>query len=200
MKKWTKKAEETQEATVQTTEETGVPQKSKGRRIANTIINIVLVIAIILAAVCTYTSYVSTSGNGVPSIFGLRVMSIQTESMYPTMKPGDLIFDTAVKDTDQQRYQRTDHTDSQRNTAADPDTGKNVSSQIIQTEDMLQSGPLIGNFNVLLIIGMRINIRCKDAHKHDDKKKNQARHGDFIFPESSECILPVGNAGAHQIL
>ena len=99
MKKWTKKAEETQEATVQTAEETGVPQKSKGRRIAKTIINIVLVIAIILAAVCTYTSYVSTSGNGVPSIFGLRVMSIQTESMYPTMKPGDLIFDTAVKDT-----------------------------------------------------------------------------------------------------
>lgn len=99
MKKWTKKAEETQETTVQTAEETGVPQKSKGRRIANTIINIVLVIAIILAAVCTYTSYVSTSGNGVPSIFGLRVMSIQTESMYPTMKPGDLIFDTAVKDT-----------------------------------------------------------------------------------------------------
>ncbi len=99
MKKWTKKAEETQEATVQTAEETGVPQKSKGRRIANTIINIVLVIAIILAAVCTYTSYVSTSGNGVPSIFGLRVMSIQTESMYPSMKPGDLIFDTAVKDT-----------------------------------------------------------------------------------------------------
>ena len=99
MKKWTKKAEETQEATVQTAEETGVPQKSKDRRIANTIINIVLVIAIILAAVCTYTSYVSTSGNGVPSIFGLRVMSIQTESMYPTMKPGDLIFDTAVKDT-----------------------------------------------------------------------------------------------------
>ena len=99
MKKWTKKAEETQEATVQTAEETGVPQKSKGRHIANTIINIVLVIAIILAAVCTYTSYVSTSGNGVPSIFGLRVMSIQTESMYPTMKPGDLIFDTAVKDT-----------------------------------------------------------------------------------------------------
>ena len=99
MKKWTKKAEETQAAAVQTAEETGVPQKSKGKRVANTIINIVLVIAIILAAVCTYTSYVSTSGNGVPSIFGLRVMSIQTESMYPTMKPGDLIFDTAVKDT-----------------------------------------------------------------------------------------------------
>lgn len=98
MKKWTKKEQETQEAAVLAAEETGVP-KSKGKRIANTVINVVLVIAIILAAVCTYTSYVSTSGNGVPSIFGLRVMSIQTESMYPTMKPGDLIFDTAIKDT-----------------------------------------------------------------------------------------------------
>ena len=76
-----------------------IPEQSKGKRIANTIVNVVLVVAIVLAALCTYTSYVSTSGNGVPSIFGLRVMSIQTESMYPTMKPGDLIFDTAVKDT-----------------------------------------------------------------------------------------------------
>lgn len=98
MKKWTKKEQETQGTAVQAAEEAGVP-KSKGKRIANTVINVVLVIAIILAAVCTYTSYVSTSGNGVPSIFGLRVMSIQTESMYPTMKPGDLIFDTAIKDT-----------------------------------------------------------------------------------------------------
>ena len=67
--------------------------------VVNTIINVILVIAMIIAALCTYTSYVSTSGNGVPSVLGVRVMSIQTESMYPTMKPGDLIFDTAVKDT-----------------------------------------------------------------------------------------------------
>ena len=97
-KKWTKKEKEPKADAAQQTEDIEV-QPKKGKRVANTIINIVLVIAIILAAVCTYTSYVSTSGNGVPSIFGLRIMSIQTESMYPTMKPGDLIFDTAVKDT-----------------------------------------------------------------------------------------------------
>lgn len=75
-----------------------VPEESKGKRVMNTIVNIVLVVAIALAAVCTYVSYVSTSGNGVPSIFGIRIFSIQTESMYPTLLPGDLIFDTGVKD------------------------------------------------------------------------------------------------------
>lgn len=72
---------------------------SRGKQSLNTVINVILVVAIIIAAFCTYTSYVSTSGNGVPNIFGVRIMSIQTESMYPTLKPGDMIFDTAVKDT-----------------------------------------------------------------------------------------------------
>ena len=66
--------------------------------IVNTIVNAVLIIAIAVAIVCTYVSFVSTSGNGVPSIMGIRPFSIQTESMYPTLKPGDLIIDTAVKD------------------------------------------------------------------------------------------------------
>lgn len=75
------------------------PKQSKGKKVANIIINVVLVIAILLAAICTYTSYVSTSGSGVPSIFGIRILSIQTDSMFPTLKPGDMIFDTKVKDT-----------------------------------------------------------------------------------------------------
>ncbi|MBQ6878153.1 MAG: signal peptidase I [Oscillospiraceae bacterium] len=74
-------------------------EESKGKRILNTVVNIVLVVAIALAAVCTYASYVSTSGNGVPNIFGVRIFSIQTESMYPTLLPGDLIFDTGIKET-----------------------------------------------------------------------------------------------------
>lgn len=71
----------------------------RAKKVLNTVINVVLVIAILIAALCTYTSYVSTSGNGVPSVLGVRIMSIQTESMYPTLKPGDMIFDTAVKDS-----------------------------------------------------------------------------------------------------
>ena len=82
-----------------------IPEESRGRRVANVVINVILVVAIALAAVCTYVSYVSTSGNGVPSILGIRMFSIQTESMYPTLLPGDLIFDTAVKDASQLREQ-----------------------------------------------------------------------------------------------
>ena len=75
-----------------------VKKESKARKIFSIAINVVLVIAIILAAVSTYVSYVSSSGNGVPSFFGVQMLSIQTESMYPVLKPGDLIFSKTVKD------------------------------------------------------------------------------------------------------
>ena len=86
--------------TVQDQEEVQVlEEEGKVRGILNFVVNAMLIVALILAAVCTYVSYVSTSGNGVPSILGIRMFSIQTDSMYPTLLPGDLIFDTAVGDT-----------------------------------------------------------------------------------------------------
>lgn len=72
--------------------------KDKKKRILNTVINVVLVIAIVVAVAATYVSFVSTSGNGVPNIFGLQLFSIQTDSMYPELKPGDLAIGTGVKD------------------------------------------------------------------------------------------------------
>lgn len=78
-------------------------KKKKGnqsQKFSNRIVNLVLTLAIILAAVTTYVSYVSAAGGGVPSIFGVRMFSIQTESMYPTLRPGDLIIDVKVKDAD----------------------------------------------------------------------------------------------------
>ena len=72
--------------------------ESKGRKIANTIINVILVVAIILAALCTYVSFVSTSGNGVPNILGTAFFSVQTDSMYPTLLPGDLVVAKTVSD------------------------------------------------------------------------------------------------------
>ena len=80
-----------------------VVEESKGKRILNAVINTLLVIAILLAAMCTYVSFVSSSGSGVPSLFGIRIFSIQTESMYPTLLPGDLIFDTGVKEPEDLR-------------------------------------------------------------------------------------------------
>ncbi len=93
------KKKDVPQTTQENTEETAVVrEESRAHRIISTVINVILVISIILAAVCTYVSYVSTSGSGVPSLFGLQVFSIQTDSMYPTLLPGDLIVDTAVKD------------------------------------------------------------------------------------------------------
>jgi len=73
-----------------------VEEDSRGKRILNSVVNALLVFAIVLAAICTYVSYVSTSGSGVPSILGIQMFSIQTDSMYPTLLPGDLIFGNKV--------------------------------------------------------------------------------------------------------
>lgn len=91
--KLTTAAEET--AAAQETE----GKKKKPRKALSIVINVLLVIAIVVAAISTYVSFVSTSGNGVPSIFGFRFLSIQTDSMYPTLNPGDMIIDTPVKNT-----------------------------------------------------------------------------------------------------
>lgn len=103
MKKNKEKNAEIQKAAPEKEEVQVVEEESVGKRILNTVVNVVLVVAIALAALCTYTSYVASSGNGVPSILGIRMFSIQTESMYPTLMPGDLIFDTAVKDAGELR-------------------------------------------------------------------------------------------------
>ena len=73
-------------------------EEKKSKKVLNTVINVILIVAIVVAVIATYVSFVSTSGNGVPNIFGLRLLSIQTESMYPTIKPGDLVISSGVKD------------------------------------------------------------------------------------------------------
>ena len=71
---------------------------SKGRKTLNTIVNIVLIVALVIAAVCTYVSFVSASGNGVPSVLGLEFFSIQTDSMSPFLEAGDLAVGRVIKD------------------------------------------------------------------------------------------------------
>ena len=80
-----KKEKEEAEVATQVVEE----DEEKGSFL-NKVVNVILVFAIVFAAMSTYISFVSTSGNGVPSILGVSPFSIQTESMYPTFKPGDL--------------------------------------------------------------------------------------------------------------
>ena len=51
-----------------TTSSADKSSENKVSKILNIVINVVLVISIIFAAICTYVSFVNTSGNGVPSI------------------------------------------------------------------------------------------------------------------------------------
>ncbi len=89
----------TEEKIISPAEQPEKAEKSpKKHKVLSGIINAVLVVAIVLAILATYVSFVSTSGSGVPNIFGLRLFSIQTDSMYDTLLPGDLVIDTAVKD------------------------------------------------------------------------------------------------------
>lgn len=73
-------------------------EKRTGGQKVSLAVNIILAVALVIAALCAYVSFVSKSGNGVPNILGVEVFSVQTDSMYPTLKPGDLIIDKAVKD------------------------------------------------------------------------------------------------------
>ena len=89
------------EAVGVTTEQAPEKEEKKARKIINTIINVVLIVAIVVAVLATYVSFVSSSGHGVPNILGLRLLSIQTNSMHPTIEEGDLAIATGVKDTAQ---------------------------------------------------------------------------------------------------
>ena len=78
--------------------EVQAPAKKKGNKVINVIINVILVVAIVLAAFCTYISFVNNQKSSAPSIFGIIPLSVQTDSMEPTLSQGDLVIDNAVKD------------------------------------------------------------------------------------------------------
>ena len=84
-------------------------EEKKSKKVLNTVINVILIFAIVVAVIATYVSFVSTSGNGVPNIFGIRLLSIQTDSMYPTISPGDLVIATGVKDPSTLRKKSADY-------------------------------------------------------------------------------------------
>ena len=61
------------------------------KRIVNIIIDILVVLILIVSILVVMLSLTSKS-SGVPNIFGIAPLSVQTESMKGTVDPGDLIF------------------------------------------------------------------------------------------------------------
>lgn len=72
----------------------------KSSKIGGYIVNGLLILLILVGIFCSFTAFVTKSGSGVPSLFGIRPFSVQTGSMEPTFYAGDLIVDTTVKDYD----------------------------------------------------------------------------------------------------
>ncbi len=74
------------------------PPAQKQNKVLNFIVNALLVLSLVLGVACAFTAYVSQSGDGVPSFFGIRPFSIQSDSMSPFFEEGDLIISYKVTD------------------------------------------------------------------------------------------------------
>lgn len=61
------------------------------KRIFNIMIDVIVVL-ILIVSVLVVTLSLTTESSGVPNIFGIAPLSVQTESMEDTINPGDLIF------------------------------------------------------------------------------------------------------------
>ena len=61
------------------------------KRIVNIVIDILVVLILIVSILVVMLSLTSKS-SGVPNIFGIAPLSVQTASMEDTINPGDLIF------------------------------------------------------------------------------------------------------------
>lgn len=83
---------------VQSKQAEGEVVEKKKSKALGIVINVVLVIAVLFAIFVSFTAYVTKSGSGVPTFFGYRAFSVQTDSMEPEFSAGDMIIDSVVTD------------------------------------------------------------------------------------------------------
>ena len=72
--------------------------KAAKRSVGSVVATVVLIACILVAIMAGYSAYTSKAGSGVPSIFGFRPFSVQSDSMAPVFYQGDLVIDRAVSD------------------------------------------------------------------------------------------------------
>lgn len=72
--------------------------KNKGKKILGVISDILLILILVIAIVITVMTFTSkNSDTGIGNVFGYTPFSIQSDSMSPTFKSGDLIIAKEVK-------------------------------------------------------------------------------------------------------
>lgn len=75
------------------------------KRIVNIVVDI-LVVLILMVSILVVMLSLTTKSSGVPNIFGIAPLSVQTASMEDTINPGDLIFCDVAED--EEEYQKGD--------------------------------------------------------------------------------------------
>jgi signal peptidase len=63
------------------------------------LIDVIVWAFVLIAAIITISVFSSQSNGGVANFFGYIPATIQTDSMYPTLKKGDLIIDKKISDS-----------------------------------------------------------------------------------------------------
>lgn len=66
------------------------------KKIVGIVINVILWLFVVFAALTTVVVFTGTSNNGVGNLFGYMPFSIQTQSMEPTIKAGDVVIGKEV--------------------------------------------------------------------------------------------------------
>lgn len=62
------------------------------KKIGTVLIDVLIVVLVLLSIIISISSITAKANNGVPDLFGYSPFSVQTNSMYPTLKQGDYIF------------------------------------------------------------------------------------------------------------
>lgn len=66
------------------------------KKVVGIVINVILWLFVVFAALTTVVVFTGTSNNGVGNLFGYMPFSIQTQSMEPTIKAGDVLIGKEV--------------------------------------------------------------------------------------------------------
>ena len=66
------------------------------KKVVGIVINVILWSFVVFAALTTVVVFTGTSNNGVGNLFGYMPFSIQTQSMEPTIKAGDVVIGKEV--------------------------------------------------------------------------------------------------------
>ena len=62
------------------------------KKVIKIVVDVLAWVLLILAFLVTIMVFTSEKNNGIPSLFGVMPMSVESDSMSPTFKKGDLIF------------------------------------------------------------------------------------------------------------